>query len=307
MAGTVVITGGKGFVGKYLVKELREAGWQTEVFDLPEVDITKVDSYKDKLEEIKPAWVAHLAAISSVAKSYDEPELTRRVNVEATVDLLEAAKVASPKTKFLVVSTADVYGNVMVSPPPVRRAGLFELDLGECQPESPYAKSKWEMEKIIVERFIDKVIRARPFPHIGPGQALGFVASDFAQQIAEIEAGRQKPVMRVGNLEAKRDFTDVRDVARAYRLLLEKGKLSEVYHVASGAAISIRELLDKMLALSDKEILVEQAESKLRPSDIVALVGDATKLKKATGWQPEIPLEQTLKDILDYWRGRVTS
>ena len=158
------------------------------------------------------------------------------------------------------------------------------------------------MEKLIEERFLKNTLRVRPFPHIGPGQALGFVTADFASQIARIEKGEQEPVMQVGNLKAKRDFVDVRDVVQAYRLLMQSGKLGEVYHVASGKAVSIQFVLDELLKLSKVDIKVEQDPERMRPADIPVLVGDAGKLKKETGWQTTISLEQSLKDILNYWR-----
>jgi GDP-4-dehydro-6-deoxy-D-mannose reductase len=158
------------------------------------------------------------------------------------------------------------------------------------------------MEELIEKRFLKNTLRVRPFPHIGPGQALGFVTADFASQIAAIEKGEQDSVMKVGNLEAKRDFTDVRDVVRAYRLLLQDGELGEVYNVASGKATSIQFVLDELLKLSKVKIKVERDPERMRPSDIPVLVGDANKLKETTGWEPTINLERSLEDILNYWR-----
>jgi len=158
------------------------------------------------------------------------------------------------------------------------------------------------MEQMIVDDFNDIVIRARPFPHIGPGQGRGFVTADFASQIAAIERGDQALTLQVGNLTAVRDFTDVRDVVRAYALLLERGKLGEVYHVASGQGVSVQSILDQLLAHSVIKIEVTQDQARMRPSEIPVLVGDATKLREVTSWQPEIELERSLKDILDFWR-----
>lgn len=315
---TVIITGGKGFVGTYVREEL-EKSWQgveIEVWDpvksregrdhgasLP-VDITKPEQYRDRLKELQPDWLIHLAAISSVPVAAKDPALTHRVNVEATQNILAAIEALSPATKVLVTSTADIYG----SAPQNRlaaiagQAPLPELPLSAAKPLNPYAQSKWEMEKIIEEHFQGRVLRVRPFPHIGPGQGLGFVTADFAAQIAAIEAGKQDPIIRVGGLTAQRDFTDVRDVVRAYRLLMEVGQLGEVYHVASGRAVSIQEVLDMLIGMSTVEIRVEQDPSRLRTHDIPVLVGDATKLREATGWEPTIPLKQTLQEILDWWR-----
>lgn len=307
----VVITGGKGFVGSYLQKELKKSwkGIEIETWDLPEVDITKPETFRNKLKELQPTWLIHLAAIASVPAAIKDPTLTHRVNIEASQNILAAVAELSPKTKVLVTSTADLYGST-----PLTTSGspLSELPLSEAHPKNAYGQSKWEMEKMIEGNYLDRVIRVRPFPHIGPGQGLGFVTADFAAQIAKIEkeaASREalkerSGIIRVGNLTAKRDFTDVRDVVRAYRLLMEKGKVGEVYHVASGKAVAIQEILDQLLAMSTSKISVEEDPTKLRPSDIPILVGNASKLRAVTGWEPEISLEQSLHDILDWWRAK---
>ena len=297
----IVITGGDGFAGRYLRKELEREwpGVEAESWDLPDVDITKPETYRDRLKDLQPEWLVHLAAISSVPTAEQDPELVQRVNVEASQNIFKAVQELSPKTKIFVTSSADIYGEA------ARETGgspLSELRLDICQPLNVYARSKWEMEEMIEEKFRDRVLRVRPFPHIGPGQALGFVTADFASQVALIEKGGQKPTIKVGSLEAKRDFTDVRDVARAYRTLMEQGELGEVYHVASGEAIAIQEVLDKLLAMSEVEITVEQDPERVRVGDIPVLVGDAGKLRALTGWKPEIPLEQSLREILDWWR-----
>ncbi|MEK7557360.1 MAG: GDP-mannose 4,6-dehydratase [Patescibacteria group bacterium] len=305
----VVVTGGRGFVGSYLRRELARhwQGVQIEVWDLPEVDITKPDHYQHRLEEFKPTWLVHLAAISSVPAATRDPALAYRVNVEATQNILTQLEEVSSQTKVFVTSTADIYGQGSPTPLP-------ELPLEEAHPKNSYAQSKWEMEKMVRDRFAKRVVRVRPFPHIGPGQGLGFVTADFAAQIAKIErdaASREAPkersgmragVIYVGNLTARRDFTDVRDVVRAYRLLMEHGQLGEVYHVASGRGISIQKVLDTLLSLSTAVIQVEQDSTRMRAQDIPVLVGDATRLRETTGWEPIIPLRQTLQEILDWWR-----
>lgn len=295
----VVITGGNGFVGKYLQEELKWTWPDTSVvaWDLPDVDITQPETYRDRLKALQPDWLVHLAAVSSVVTATKDPELTKRVNVDATRDLLTSVVQLSPSTRVFVTSTADIYGQGSATPLP-------ELPLEQAKPQNVYAQSKWEMEKMIEENFLDRTLRVRAFPHIGPGQGLGFVTADFALQIAAIEQGKQEPVLRVGNLEPKRDFTDVRDVVRAYRLLLEKGEIGEVYHVASGRAVAIQKMLDVLLGLSQAQISVEQDPARLRASDIPVLVGDARKLREATGWEPTIPLETSLRDILEWWRKR---
>lgn len=305
----VVITGGGGFVGRWLVAELQreEPGFQlavwdrvTGVFGSPVmehvVDITNATTYRPLLEASQPTWLIHLAAVASVQEGWKDPRAVTRVNTEATRELLKTLAEVNPNTRVLAVSSADIYGVVKSNSP------LSELPLNDVHPNNPYGESKFAMEKIIEESFADRVVRVRPFPHIGPGQRPGFVLADFASQVAAIEVGKQEPVIKVGNLSAKRDFTDVRDVVRAYRLLLEKGQVGETYHVASGTAISIDELLQRLLALSTVKIVVEEDPAKLRPVEVPILVGDASKLKNLTGWTPQIPLDQTLRDTLTYWR-----
>ncbi len=297
---TVVITGGEGFVGKWLRKELKRAWPEVDriSWDLPVVDITKPETYIASLKKYQPTWLVHLAGLPGVSSSWQQADTVRRVNTEATTLLLEQVGKLSPKTKVLAVSSADIYGAGSPTPLP-------ELPLEQAQPRSPYALSKWEMERAIEERFNNRVLRVRPFPHLGPGQRTGFVAADFAAQIAAIEVGQQPAVVKVGNLRAQRDFTDVRDVVRAYRLLMEKGELGQVYHVASGRAVSIRTLLEQLLKLAAVPITIKRDPGRMRPSDTPNLLGDASKLRQTTGWQPEIMLEQTVRDVLDDWRQRV--
>lgn len=307
---SVIITGGNGFVGRHLIRELQNnwvgvkiVVWDTAVSDMPagvegiEVDITTPDTYTASLQAVKPDWLVHLAAIASNVTALKDPELTKRVNVDGTRMLLESVKQLSPDTKVFVTSTSDMYGANQAKP-------LSEMTLDQCKPPNPYAMSKWEMEKVIEKDFRNMVLRVRPFPHIGPGQGKGFVTADFASQVADIETGKQEPVMKVGNLTAQRDFTDVRDVVRAYRLLMEKGSLGEVYNIGSSRAIAVQAILDGLLSLATVKIAVEQDPARVRPSDTPILFGDTSKLQSATGWQPEIPLDQTLREILDYWRSK---
>ena len=308
---TVVITGGLGFVGRHLINELKTEEPDTPIIvwdrttspilsgvEAQAIDITEPKSYQALLQAAQPNWVIHLAGLAPVGASWKYPERVHRVNCEATRQLLEAIERVSPATKMLAVSSADIYGHGAPDP-------LLELPLSDAHPHSPYAQSKWAMEKMIAASFNDRVIRVRPFPHIGPGQQRGFVVADFCSQIAAIEIGKQPSGLRVGNLEAIRDFTDVRDVVRAYQLLHQLGKMGEVYHVATGTGRSIRQVLDQLLSLSSSDITIEPDPSRLRPADIPALIGDATKLKTATGWEPAIAFEETLRDTLTYWRGNL--
>lgn len=309
-SSSVIITGGGGFVGRHLIAELQQKSsfsrilvFDTHVEHLPlgvegyEVDITNPKTYQHILRDNNPAWIIHLAAVSSVGFAIDHPDITKTVNVFATEQLLEVSKKLGNETKFLIISSADIYGRVDLEIVP-------ELPLSGAHPTNPYAQSKLDMEMMIEEKYNDRCIRVRPFPHIGPGQNKGFVTADFASQIAAIEKGDQDPVVSVGNLDAKRDFTDVRDVVRAYNLLLEKGRMGEVYHVASSQAHSISDVLATMLSMSSVAIEVSQDASRMRPSDTPILIGSAEKIFLETAWKPEISFETSLKDVLNDWRGR---
>lgn len=304
ISATVVITGGNGFVGKYLKEELRQAwpGVDIVSWDLPEVDITKSETYAGKLAELKPDWVVHLAAVASVPLAIQQPELVWEVNVEGTRQLLQAVVKEVPRGRVLVVSSAEIYGqafNVYGEKP------VPELSLEQSQPLNPYAASKKAMEEMVETEFNDRCIRVRPFPHFGPGQKEGFVTADFAAQVARIEGGKQEPVIKVGNLEARRDFTDVREVVRAYRLLMEQGEMGEVYQVASGRLLRIQDILDYLLKLAKVNISVKADPERLRPSEVAVAVGDAAKLAAATGWQPERSWQQSLEEVLEWWRRTV--
>ncbi len=310
MADTIAITGGNGFVGRHLIEEFRRhtdarlVVLDRHVSDLPpgveghEADMTDIATYAATLRGIKPDWIVHLAAVSSVGFSLANEDITRTVNVFGTKSLIEQALSFRSDTKFLIVSSADLYGKGGARPLP-------ELSLSQAHPKNPYAQSKLEMEQMIEKSYNSHCIRVRPFPHIGPGQKTGFVTADFASQIAAIEKGKQDPVMLVGNLEAQRDFTDVRDVVRAYRLLMQGGSMGEVYHVASAKAHSIQTILDMLLGMSNVSIGIEQDSSRMRPSDIPILVGSIDKITKQVGWRPEISLSTTLHDTLEYWRSQV--
>lgn len=307
---TVIVTGGNGFVGRHLIAELQRSSFASRIIVLDKnieglesgieghvLDIMDIVSAQNIIQEAQPSWVIHLAAIANVGFSLEHPDITRTVNVFGTKALLDTVRAISPDTKFLIVSSADIYGHVSEQP-------LRELPLQDAKPTNPYAQSKYDMEQMIEKEYAAHCIRVRPFPHVGPGQQKGFVTADFASQISAIEQDKQKPVICVGNLEAQRDFTDVRDVVRAYRLLMEFGTLGDVYHVASGVSRSIRAVLDGLLSLSTRSITIAQDPSRMRPSDNPVLVGNADKIQAATMWAPVIPFEQSLQDILADWRSR---
>lgn len=310
------ITGIAGFVGQHLAAHLAAGGGQIAGLALPgargpdglpagvtvhEGDVCHAERVRSLLKEIRPDRIVHLAARSSVADSLRDPWGTFAVNAGGTVSLLEAAVAAAPGARVLIVGSAEAYGEV----------GEHELPLTESrplQPLTPYGISKAAAEQVGLfyrrARGLQVVI-ARAFNHTGPGQEPAFVCSDFARQIARIEAGQAEAVLRVGDLAARRDFSDVRDVVRAYGLLLEKGTPGEVYNVCSGKAWSIGEILDILRGLAGRPIAVETDPARGRSEDVPALVGSFAKLEAATGWRPVIPLERTLKDLLDSWRGVV--
>lgn len=308
---SVLITGAGGFVGGHLIRELQNnwanskiIGLDTDIAVMPEAiiryvsDISKPETYINILKSDKPDWIVHLAAVSSVGFAIANPEITRTINVIGTEMLLKHVKEISPHTKVLVISSSDIYGHVDFQP-------ISERPLGECHPTNPYAQSKLEMEQIIEREYANMCIRVRPFPHIGPNQKRGFVTADFASQIAEIEKTPHDTVISVGNLTAIRDFTDVRDVVRAYRLLMENGNVGGVYNVASGKGVTIQKILNNLLAQSTVAISVQQDVSKMRPSDNPVMIGDAETLVDQTGWKPQISLDQSLQEILTYWRNNV--
>lgn len=310
-SSSVLITGAGGFVGGYLISELqnhwagvRIIALDTNIDSLPDAvtkyvsDISKPETYVDILKSEMPDWVIHLAAVSSVGFAIDHPEITRTVNVIGTETLMRHVREICPHAKALVVSSADIYGHGDSAP-------IAEKALADCHPTNPYAQSKLEMEHIIEKDYLDICIRVRPFPHIGPNQKRGFVTADFASQIAAIEHSKQDPVLSVGNLTAIRDFTDVRDVVRAYRLLMEQGEIGQVYNIASGKGTSIQVILDSLLAQSSVKVVVHQDPLKMRPSDNPIMIGDASRLVEKTGWSPAISLKQSLEDILAYWRNSI--
>lgn len=309
-----LIIGAAGFVGGYLADHLQnECGWSVCVTKMPQetceiegaevydLDILDKNSIKELFEKIAPDYIFHLAAQSSVAVSWKRPELTVDVNVKGCVNVLEAARELTKKPRILLVGSSEEYGPSLEEENPVT----------ENQPLRPgniYAATKacqGMLGSIYAKAYQMDVIMVRAFNHIGPKQAPLFVVSDFCKQVADIEKGVKEPVMYVGNLSAKRDFTDVRDIVRAYSALVQKGTAGETYNVGSGHAIAIQDLLNNILKLSTKEIKVEVDPNKLRPVDVPIVEADVSKLTNDTGWERKYELESTLKDILEYWRGIV--
>ncbi len=308
-ATRALIFGAEGFVGGHLRQHLSECGddivgtcliSSAEDDPLRPIDITDSDSVRELVHEIEPDVVYHLAAISFVPETMRDPSAAFAVNTLGAVHVFDALTRLRRPSRMIFVSTGEVYGLVRPHEVPVSEERPVD-------PRTPYAASKVATELALqgcagVPGAPEWIV-LRSFNHTGPGQGPSFVCSDFASQVAAIEAGRQEPVIRVGNLSAERDFTDVRDIVRAYRMVAEKGTAGAIYNVASERPISIQSVLDALLALSSAEIRVETDPDRMRPVDMPVMAGDASTLRRATGWQPEIPFDDTLRDLLEFWRG----
>jgi GDP-4-dehydro-6-deoxy-D-mannose reductase len=316
----LLVTGAGGFVGGHLVDFLRAEHPEVDVHGvvLPqggvswraaagarvvEADLTEPAAAAAVVEEVRPEGILHLAGQASVHLSWLDPAGTLRTNVLGIVHLLDAVRQQGLRPPVLVVGSAEEYGPVGPEEMPIRE----ETPL---RPASPYAVSKVAQGALALLYGPAgglRVVLTRTFHHTGPGRGEAFAESSFARQLAEIEAGRRPPVLKVGNLEAVRDFADVRDVVRAYWMLLEKGEGGAAYNVCSGRGRRIRDLLDVLLAASGARVEVRVDPERLRPSDVPAQVGNPSRLRAATGWEPRIPLERTLQDLLDDWRDRIAA
>ncbi len=313
----VLITGGSGFAGTYLVEFLRtRPDLQVWTCDRTgpnprlgpaaaarhyRLDLLNPAEARQLIAEVRPDYVYHLAGQAFVGQSWSDPWGTIEVNVRAQLNLLEAALAERLNPRLLSVGSMEEYGRVAPADLPIHEDHPL-------RPDSPYGVSKVAQDMLGLQYFLSRglpIIRVRPFNHIGPRQSRRFVAPAFASQIAAIEEGRQPPVIQVGNLSACRDFTDVRDVVRAYMLALEHGEPGAVYNIGSGQSHSIQSLLDRLLSLSKIKITVETDATRLRPSDVPDVVCDASRLRAATGWQPRISFEQSLGDLLAYERTQV--
>lgn len=307
------ITGISGFAGSFLAELLLERGYEvygTHVSDdikniehlkselhLEKVNLLEYKSVQDSILKSSPDVIYHLAALTSPAQSFEEPGLIVTNNITAELNLFESIRHSDLSPRILITSSAEVYGLILPEDLPVD-------EQTEMRPGSPYAVSKIAQDYLGLQYNLSygmDIIRVRPFNHIGPRQTSQFVVAAFARQIAEIEKGIKDPVIFVGNLDAKRDFTDVRDMVKAYALLTEKGEGGQVYNVGSGSSHKISEVLEILLSYSDKKIQVEVDQSKLRPSDVPDIYSNNAKIEKL-GWSREIVFSKTLKDTLDYWR-----
>ncbi|HEX3981418.1 MAG TPA: GDP-mannose 4,6-dehydratase [Acidimicrobiales bacterium] len=292
-----LITGGRGFVGTWLADHLREVGDEVIVID-HEVDVTDPAAILGAVSDAAPDAIYHLAALTHVGRSWDEPLGVLEVNVIGTAAVLAAARQCGTDPRVLVTSSAEVYGAV---------TDPSQLPLNEGSPTAPltpYAASKLAAEAVAAQTVLghgQQVIIVRPFNHIGPGQSPNFAVPALAKRIVEADR-RGAPTIPVGNLSARRDFTDVRDVVRAYRLLIESGNPGEVYNVCSGRDVGIGDIADALLSLAGTTLAFEADPSLVRPVEVPVLRGDPARLVEVTGWKPEIALDQTLADVLAYWR-----
>ena len=290
----VLVTGAAGFVGQKLLPRLEDAGHVAIGTDR-EVDITNPAAVAAALRASTPDAVIHLAAMSSVAESWRQPELCHQINAGGTRTLLAAIEATCPSARVLLVGTADAYGTTRPDEVPG-----FDESM-PLRPHSPYAKSKVAAEVLgaaAAARGLD-VIRIRAFNHTGRGQSDVFVVSSFARQVAEIRCGMRAPLLRVGNLDSVRDFLHVDDVLEAYLDLLDPGVPADVYNIACERATSIREVLDQLISIAGIEPRIETDPDRWRPTDWS--VGDASKLRAATGWSPRIPLQSILREVYDDW------
>ncbi len=323
-----LVIGAAGFVGAYLLRhlqqelgytvaatklpgeQLREAwadrsenkrGGPDAVVDWYDLDILNPEAVLELFRKVRPDHIFHLAAQSSVAAAWKYPGLTVDVNIHGTVNVLEALRELEWKPRLLLIGSGEEYGRPGPREIPVREEHRLE-------PGNVYAATKAcqnMLGRIYAEAYGLEVVMVRAFNHIGPNQEPLFVAADFCRQAALIEAGRKEAVIRVGNLDVRRDFTDVRDVVRAYAMLAERGAAGETYNVGSGRAVRIADMLQMIVKRAEADIRIEQDTERMRPADVPVMAADISKLQKVTGWEPRICLEQTIAETLDYWRGRV--
>lgn len=312
----VLITGATGFVGNHLASHLHTMRpdatlYGTKFFATEtsnehitttfQIDLKDYERVRDLLVDCQPDYIYHLAAQAFVPRSFEAPWETLENNIRSQLNLIQACIELGIRPRMLIISSAEIYGAVDATRMPIT------IDT-PMRPTNPYSVSKVTQDMLGLQYYLSHqmpIMRARAFNHIGPGQNTRFVAPAFATQIAKIEVNQQEPFIYVGNIEAQRDFTDVRDIVRAYQLITEQGQAGQAYNIASGKAYSIQYLLDTLLSYSDIEIEIRVDEARLRPVDVPVILGDYSQLNQDTGWKPTISFEGTLKDVLDDCRQRI--
>jgi GDP-4-dehydro-6-deoxy-D-mannose reductase len=300
----ILVTGLDGFVGRVVQNmiERREADARFKLV-VPSMTIELLDpaSLARAIEETQPDLVLHLAAQSFVPSSISDPRATYNVNFFGTLNLLEALKACGFPGRMLYISSGDVYGLVAPDALPI-------AETHAVRPRNPYAVSKAAAELLCyqwTQSHAFEIVLARPFNHVGPGQAEWFVVPDFAKQVVEVKLGLREPVIRVGAIDVTRDFTDVRDVVRAYFLLLERGKKGEAYNICTGREQSIREILERLIVIAGIDCQIVQDEARFRPNEQKRIYGSFAKLNEQVGWQPTIDIDKSLQDVLSYWESKL--
>ena len=313
-----LITGITGFVGSHLAEYLLSTGvevhgtirWRSRTenieyiknkIHLIDTDIKDAHSIQNAVDEAQPDYIFHLAAQSFVPTSWHAPAETLTTNILGNANLLEAVRKSDYDPVIQIAGSSEEYGLVHPDEVPIK-------ETNQLRPMSPYGVSKVAQDLLSRQYYMSyglKVIVTRAFNHTGPRRGDVFATSNFAKQVAEIEKGLKEPVIYVGNLNAQRDFTDVRDVVRAYWLAVNKCEYGEVYNICSEKAVTIQSVLDLLLDMANKNVKVKQDSSRMRPSDVEILQGDCSKFRERTGWTPEIPFEKTMRDLLDYWMEKI--
>lgn len=309
------ITGITGFAGSHLAEHLLNKGYEvhglcrwrsrTENIEginkkvrLIEGDLLDLNSLQSAMMDVRPNLIFHLAAQSFVPASWTSPAVTLEINVVGSSNLFEAVRAAKIEPLIQIACSSEEYGLVKPDEVPIK-------ETNPLRPMSPYGVSKVAMDYLGYQYFKSygmKIVRTRGFNHTGPRRGEVFAESTFAKQIAEIEKGKKEPIIYVGNLEAERDYTDVRDMVNGYFLAATKGEPGEVYNICSGKAVRIAKVLEILLKMSKVKVKTQPDPARMRPSDVPILLGDNSKFRRRTGWKPKVAFGKTLKDLLDYWR-----
>ena len=300
-----LITGSSGFIGSHLTAEFEANGYEVVRCDLKEtkdtvaMDIMNPEMIQSVLEKHQPDVIINMAGQANVGLSWKKPQLTVQLNTVGLINILETVRAVNPKIRVIAVGSSDEYGNL-------KEIGANVTEDIPVKPITPYAISKQAQElfaQLYVRSYGMDICMIRLFNLGGPGQAKGYIISDFSSGIAEVEAGK-KEFMSVGNLESARDLTHVKDACRAVRLIVEKGHTGEVYNISSGVTHKVQEVLDKLVVMAKIPVEVRQDPARMRPSDTPVVCGNHDKLTAHTGWQPKLGLDQILEDALDYWRAQ---